>query len=615
MKRALVGLAALSLSAIVVPGTASASTTGPGSATGPGSSSASGSAGKQPVAVGYGGAVSSVDLDASRSGLEVLRQGGNAMDAAVATAATLGVTDPYVAALGGGGFLTYYDARTHRITTFDGRETGPSAMTSTIFIDPRTGQPLPFDQAVTSGLSVGVPGTLAQWDLALRRFGSRPLSRLLRPAIAVARHGFTVGQEFHDQDVQNQARFADIVPTRELMLPGGAPPPVGSTFRNPDLADTYQQIARHGIGWFYDGPVARDIAATVQHPPVDPAAKRVVRPGVLKASDLASYRAIQQPPTHVTYRGLDVYGPPPPASGGSTVGEALNILENFHLSGPDRVQALHDYLEASRFAYADRNAYVGDPAYVHVPLGTLLSKSFARTRACLINPAKAATSPVLPGRLHGTCPGKASAGGTPTPYEGQSTTSLATTDRRGDVAIYTLTIEQLGGSALTVPHRGFILNNEMTDFSFTPSTPAGYPDPNLPQAGKRPRSSIAPTLVLRGGRPYFGVGSPGGATIITTVLQILLNRIDFGMTLPQAVDAPRASQQNKATTYTEQPFIDLYGTGLEAKGQNFALYPGSPPGVIGAATGVEFLGGGKVEAVAEVTRRHGGSALVVHPAS
>ena len=599
MKRAFLGLAAVSLSVFVVPGTASA--TAPAME-------------KKPVAIGYGGAVSSVDLDASKSGLEVLKRGGNAMDAAVATAATLGVTSPYVAALGGGGFITYYDARTHRVYTFDGREKGPAAMTSTIFIDPATGKPLPFDQAVTSGLSVGVPGTLAQWDLALHRFGSRDLGRLLQPAIHVAKHGFTVNQEFYNQTALNADRFKDIVPTRQLFLPNGAPPPVGSTFRNPDLAHTYEEIAKHGVGWFYRGPLAGEIANVVQHPPVDPAATRVVRPGVMKASDLGSYRADEADPTHVTYRGLDVYGMAPPSSGGSTVGEALNILENFPLSSADRVQALHDYLEASRLAYADRGAYVGDPAYVQVPLSTLLSKDFAKSRACLIDPNKAATSPVAPGKLDGHCPGKPATGGQALPYEGPETTNLVAADKWGDVAEYTLTIEQFGGSAITVPHRGFLLNNEMTDFNFVPSTPAGYPDPNLPAAGKRPRSSIAPTIVLKDGKPVFAVGSPGGSTIITTVLQILLNRIDFGMTLPQAIEAPRATQRNTPTTFAEQAFLDAYSAGLQAKGQSLAIYPGPPVGSIGAATGVEFLGGGKLEAVAEAVRRHGGSALVVDPA-
>lgn len=567
---------------------------------------------KQPVAVGYGGAVSSVDLDASKAGVEVLRQGGNAVDAAVATAATLGVTEPYVSAIGGGGYFTYYDARSHKVYTFDGRETGPAKMTKDFFIDPKTGKPLSFDEAVTSGLSVGVPGTLATWDSALRRFGSRRLGSLLQPAIKVAKKGFTVDQEFVDQTTINEARFKDIVPTRELFLPGGKPPVVGSTFRNPDLAGTYQQIAEKGLGWFYGGELGKEIANTSQHPPVDPAATRNVRPGVVRSSDLAHYKVIPRDPTHVDYRGLDVYGMAPSSSGGSTVGEALDIMRQFDLKDP--VEALHVYLEASKLAYADRGAYVGDPAYSDVPLKTLLSDRFARSRACLIKPDRALTPPVAPGDLNGAGCSAPSGAGQRLPYEGPQTTHLVATDKWGNVVSYTLTIEQFGGSALTVPHRGFLLNNEMTDFNFASSTPPGFTDPNLPAAGKRPRSSMSPTIVLKNGRPLLAVGSPGGSTIITTVLQILMNRIDLGMTLPEAVEAPRATQRNTAQTAAEQAFIDKYGTALKAKGQDLILFPGPPAGVIGSATGLEFLGGGKVEAVAESLRRHGGSALVAVPA-
>src|SRR3569833_1531985 len=262
---------------------------------------------KEAVADGFGGAVSSVDLDASTAGVEVLRQGGNAVDAAVATAATYGSVTPRVAAIGGGGYFTYYDARSRKVYTFDGRETGPAKMTKDFFVDPQTGKPLPFADAVTSGLSVGVPGTLATWDSALRRFGSRRLGSLLRPAIKVAKKGFTVDQEFVDQTTLNEARFKDIVPTRELFLPGGKPPAVGSTFRNPDLAGTYQQIAKKGLGWFYGGELGKEIANTSQHPPVDPAATRNVRPGVVRSSDLAHYKVIPRDPTHVDYRGLHVY--------------------------------------------------------------------------------------------------------------------------------------------------------------------------------------------------------------------------------------------------------------------------------------------------------------------
>ncbi|WP_433325237.1 gamma-glutamyltransferase [Spirillospora sp. CA-294931] len=569
-----------------------------------------------PTAVGYGGAVSTVDIDASRTAIDVLRRGGNAMDAAVAAAATLGVTEPYVAGIGGGGFMVYYDARSRRVHTYDGRETAPRAMGEKAFIDPATGRPLPFPEAVTSGLSVGVPGTLAQWDRMLDRFGTRKLSTLLRPAIGVADRGFTVDREFHDQTRANAARFKDIVPTRELFLPGGGPPAVGSTFRNPDLAATYRAISRHGTGWFYRGALAREVVDTARRPPVDPSSTRNVRPGLIEGGDMARYRAEVRDPTRVSYRGLDVYGMAPPSSGGSTVGEALNLLRNVKLPKDDPGRALHHYLEASRFAYADRNRYIGDPGQVSVPLKEILSSGFARERACLIDPARAATSPVPPGSPDGDyqdCP-KPSAAPRALPHEGAQTTHLNVTDKHGNVASFTMSIEQLGGSALTVPGRGFLLNNELTDFSLAPPAD-GTPDPNLPAPGKRPRSSMAPTLVLEDGRPLLAVGSPGGSTIITTVLQILVNRLDLGMDLPAALAAPRATQRNTPATFGEQAFIDRYGPALQARGHVVRLFvEQGPEAVIGAATGLEFLGAGRVQAVAEPVRRHGGSALVVRPA-
>jgi gamma-glutamyltranspeptidase/glutathione hydrolase len=573
---------------------------------------------KEPVAVGYGGAVSTVDFDASKAGLSILRQGGNAADAAVAAAAALGVTEPFSSGLGGGGYFVYYDARHHSVTTIDGRETAPAAFTERTFLDP-SGTPYPFATAVTSGLSVGVPGTPATWQTAARRFGSKPVAQLLQPAIRIAERGFTVDQTFADQVAQNAARFARFTSTSALYLPGGAPPAVGSTFRNPDLARTYRQLARQGLSSFYTGPLAARIAATAQHPPLVPGAPAGPA-GVLKASDIARYRAIQRTPTKVGYRGLDVYGMPPSSSGGTTVGEALNILENEPLGRLDRAQALHYYLEASRRAYADRNRYIGDPAYLgpsgRSAMRQLLSQGFADERFCTIDPRHASPGPVPPGapdgRYHPSCATLTHPSGRPASgdHEGLSTTHLVTTDRWGDVASYTLTIEQTGGNGMVVPGRGFLLNNELTDFDFAPLTP-GVPDPNLPAAGKRPRSSMSPTIVLRHGRPLLAVGSPGGATIITTVLQTLVNRIDFGYSLPDAIAAPRASQRNQTSGKGEAEPAFLaspVGQELQARyGQQFTSVA-----EIGAATGLEFLGHGLVLAAAEPVRRGGGSALVVH---
>jgi gamma-glutamyltranspeptidase/glutathione hydrolase len=567
---------------------------------------------KQPVAEGYGGAVSTVDLDASRAGLAVLGSGGNAVDAAVAAAAALGVTEPYSAGIGGGGFFVYYQASTGRVFTIDGRETAPQAMGPTAFIDQATGLPLPFADAVTSGLSVGVPGTPATWAAALRRWGTIGLGRALAPAIEVAQRGFVVDSTFQQQTASNAARFAHFTSTAELFLPDGQPPALGSLFRNPDLARTYALLAGQGMDYLYRGPLAGEIVRTVQQPPLVPGDPYNARPGLMETSDLAAYRAIDRAPTHVGYEGLDVYSMAPPSSGGTTVGEALNILSHFGLSAADVVQSLHYYLESTRLAFADRNRYVGDPDQVDVPTAELLSTGFAGERACLIDPLHAATSPVPPGSPDGDYQACAAAAGSGSAgsAEGPSTTSLVTADRWGNVVAYTLTIEQTGGSGIVLPGRGFLLNNELTDFNFAP-TQGDAADPNLPGPGKRPRSSMSPTIVLRDGQPFLAAGSPGGATIITTVLQILLNRLDLGMSLPQAIAAPRASQRNVATDTgeAEPAFLTQYGAALAAYGQKFTVNP-----EIGAATGLEFLGGGRLLAAAEPVRRGGGSALVLRPA-
>ncbi len=575
----------------------------------------------QPVAVGSGGAVVSDTIQSTQAGLDVLRRGGTAADAAVAVASTLGVTDPFVAGIGGGGYLVYYDARTHRITTIDGRETTPASANQNLFIDPSTGKPFAFPTAVTSGLSVGVPGTLMTWQRALDQWGNFSLAQDLKPAEQVAEQGFPVTAHYREQDRENAFRFTQFSSSNALYLENGQLPAVGSTISNADLADTYRQIGRQGVGALYGGDIGADVVNAVHNLPLAPGATLVPRPGYLQLSDLAGYRAPDKAPTHVNYRGYDVYGMGPSSSGGMTVGESLNILSNFNLAAEPRTEALHDYLEATRLAFADRNRYIGDASFVNVPEQQLLSTTYGADRACSINQGKAATSPVAPGNPYDPTCVSASASAASQPNDGAATNHFVVTDKWGDVVSYTNTIEEIAGSAIVVPHRGFLLNNELTDFDFTPLQ-AGVPDPNLPQAGKRPRSSMSPTIVLHNGKPFLAIGSPGGATIITTVLQILLNRIDFGMTLPQAIAAPRASQRNGAQTQAEPDFLTEPTTpGLQALGQSFYINSTSPlnpsiqiPPTIGIAAGLEFLGGGKVLAAGEPLRAGGTSAGVVHPA-
>jgi gamma-glutamyltranspeptidase/glutathione hydrolase len=574
-------------------------------ALGVGASAHVGSGTGPPTATGSGGAAATVERLATQAAIDTLRRGGNAVDAGVAAAAVLGVTEPFSCGIGGGGFMVVYRPENGKVTTVDHREAAPAAMHPQSFFE--NGAPLPFNDARYSGLSVGVPGTVEGWDHALKRYGTMTLAEVLGPAIHVAEHGFVVDQVFHDQTQANRDFFDDVPATAALFLdPDGTPRDVGTVFRNPDLAATYRLIADRGARAFYRGPLAAALVDTVRHPPVAPTANHTWRPGVMTMSDLHHYKAEKRDPTHVTYRGLDVYGMGPPSSGGSTVGEALNILEGYPLSTMTREAALHRYVDASRYSFADRGAYLADPDFFDVPLRGLLSKEFAATRRALIT-ERAATHPAAPGDPYpfdgrGRRSGAGHASVTST-VPG-STTHLTVSDRAGGVVSYTFTIESTGGAGLVVPGYGFLLNNELTDFDFGSTT-----HPNRVEGGKRPRSSMSPTIVLRDGSPFLAVGSPGGSMIITTVLQVLLDRIDLGLTLPQAIADPRASQRNTPTTVGEPAF----NSGADAAALRLRGHTFSQTAEIGAVTAIEFLGGGRVLAAAEPTRRGGGSAMVESP--
>jgi len=555
------------------------------------------------TATGTGGAAATVDTLATQAAVDTLRGGGNAVDAAVTAAAVLGVTEPFSSGIGGGGFMVVYRASDGKVTTIDGRERAPAAMRPDSFWENE--RPLPFNDARFSGLSVGVPGTVETWDEALSRYGTISVADALQPAIRVARNGFVVDQTFFDQTQQNVDYFDDVPSTAALYLDGdGTPHDVGTVFRNPDLASTYERIAHLGPKGFYRGAVADALVETVQHPPVSPMANHTWRAGLMTIRDLRAYLALERAPTHVGYRGLDVYSMGPPSSGGSTVGEALNILKGFPLSSMTREAALHYYLEASRFSFADRNTYLADSDYFAVPLSGLLSDGFAATRRALIT-STAATSPVSPGDPYPfNGGGGAAAAATSTDTQPRTTTHITTADRWGNVVSYTFTIESTGGAGMVVPGFGFLVNNELTDFNYDSLT-----HPNRVEGGKRPRSSMSPTIVLQDGNPLLALGSPGGSTIITTVLQILIDRLDLGLMLPQAIADPRLSQRNTSSTQVEPAFLTtLEATALSARGHVFSTTP-----EIGAATGIEFLGGGQLLAAAEPVRRGGGSAMVVSP--
>ena len=567
-------------------------------------------ASEPPTSIGRGGAAATVDRLATQAATDTLRRGGNATDAAVTAAAVLGVTEPFSCGIGGGGFMVSYDARAREVTTNDHRERAPRAMRPDAFFE--NGAALASNAARYSGLSVGVPGTVRGWARELRAHGTISLAEALAPAIRVARRGFVIDATFAAQTQENLDYFDDVPATAELFLdPDGTPRDVGTVFRNPDLAHTYELIAQRGARAFYRGPIADTIVQTVQSPPVAATANHVFRPGVMDARDLRTYTAPWRPPVHSTYRGVDVFGMGPPSSGGSTVAEALNILEGYDLGALSRADALHLQLEATRLAFADRGEFVADPDFHDVPLAGLISKDFAATRRALIGET-AAASPVAPGDPSafedgaGNRAGEASA----TSTRVGTTTHITVADKRGDVVSYTFTIESTGGSGLVVPGYGFLLNNELTDFNFDSTT-----HPNRVEGGKRPRSSMAPTIALRDGRPWLGIGSPGGSTIITTVLGILVERIDRGSTLPAAIAAPRASQRNTATTVAEPAFSESpEAAALAARGHQFSpALMASGAREIGAATGIEFLTRHGLLAAAEPVRRGGGSALVVRP--
>jgi gamma-glutamyltranspeptidase / glutathione hydrolase len=559
---------------------------------------------KTPVATGSGGAVATISDQASQSAMTILNKGGNAIDAAVAAAATLGVTDPYSCGIGGGGFMMIYVAKEKRVITIDHRETAPASVTPALFQE--NGKEMEYESAKVAGPAVGVPGTVRGWHDALSRYGTMSFKQVLAPAIDAANKGFPVTEHFHQMTVKHEKKLGAFTSASALYLKNGKALPVGTIIKNPDMARAYKEISARGQKAFYAGPMARAIVAAVNTPPVTPGMR--IRGGAMTLADLANYESRIRQPVRSTYRGYELYGMPLPSSGGVAIAEALNILEAYDLKAMPRASAEHLYLEASRLAFADRNAYLADPEFVEAPVAGLLSKDYAVRRRAQISAQRAG--------------GKVAAGD-PYPFqndvsvplrpqparmlaESAHTTHLTVSDKEGNIVAYTFTIEDWGGSGIVVPGYGFLLNNELTDFDFT------APHPNVPEAGKRPRSSMSPTIVLRNGKPAFTIGSPGGATIITTVLQTIVNHIDFGMPMDRAINAPRLSQRNDATTEVEPGFDGgAQSQALEKMGHKW----GPLVEEIGAANAIVFNADGSVTAVSE-GKRHGiGSALVQRKAN
>jgi gamma-glutamyltranspeptidase/glutathione hydrolase len=570
---------------------------------------------KQPTARGTGGAAATVDVLATQAAVDVLDKGGNAVDAAVAAAGVLGVTEPFSCGIGGGGFMVIRTAK-GKVTTLDGREESPQSMHSNSFFE--NGQPLKFNDARFSGLSAGVPGTPLTWSRALNKYGTISLAKALAPGARVARNGFTVDQTFFNSVDAVKQYFDDIPSTAAIYLdPDGSPKDVGTRITNPGMARTYRIIGRKGTRkGFYTGAVAKAMVAAVTHPPVGPNADHTFRPGLMTAGDLGHYKVPERKPIKSTYRGLTVYGMGPPSSGGTTVAEALNILGGYTPAGSTRTETLHRLLEASRYTFADRGAYLADPSFFDVPVRGLVSGSFADERRALIGD-KAATSPVPAGDPYDNQGSTKPAAATASISREQSTTHLVTADRKGNTVSYTFTIESTGGNAIVVPGYGFLLNNELTDFNFDDKT---FKTPNRPEGDKRPRSSMSPTIIEKDGKPWMSIGSPGGSTIPGTVLQTLVNRIDFKEPLLNAIAMPRVVERNSARGQAEKAFIE------SREGRDLVGVYGHTPFITpddtdtigatpesGATTAIEFRGKHGLIAGGEPVRRGGGSAGVVKP--
>ena len=825
---------------------------------------------QKPTAVGNGGAVATEHPEASEAAISILKKGGNAVDAAIAAAAVQGVTRPFSGGIGGGGVMNIYLEDEDRFLILDHRVESSENFGPDSFINPETGSTYAQSTRTSSGMATGVPSVVKAWEEALRDYGTMSLNEVLQPAIVVAESGFRADENYIRETKENASRFRKFESTIDVYLDeNGEVPEVGTLMKNPDMAKTYRLIAKHGSDIFYEGEIADAIIDTIHNPPVVDGFQGEVLAGNMTMNDLRDYKVITNEATHVQYHGYDVYGPRPVSSGGINIGEILNILEPYNIGDLPQEQALHYFLEASRYAFADRRAYLGDPKYMDIPMVGLLSDGFATERRRLIKDDRATVGQVAPGnpwpyekdpnkepdppsdkeysfyydfsgadgdpwdkhaffridsipskhpyessfsiednkgkiQLNPREQGRASdygrvspnmeaikdsellirfkfnelgsdqrlrlwlksdvwGSGSSFPVNGygvelnaktkllslisrkgssstnfgrvetaltddwhslrlrvhgdqvsvrlwndnleepkewdlvhqltenqqidneygnfllsainfdynkgnnifideitvnnlsdvspeledqdldkqtdepkvednsnlqledpqeegsdlldeempeESTIHLSVSDRDGNIVSYTSTIVSIGGNGIVVPGYGFLLNNALSGVTGTQS-----PDnPNYPKPRFRSLSSMAPTIVMRDGEPVMTAGAPGSATIITTVAQVIINKLDFGMTLPEAIEAPRLSQRNNldAMTEYENVFEDKYGTvinDLLAMGHTFK--PNNQVQGIGSVTGIEFLSDGQARAAAEPIRRGGGSAMAI----
>lgn len=470
---------------------------------------------------GTAGVVATESPAAARVGRDVLAAGGNAIDAAAATVFALGVARPQSCGIGGGGFMVYRSPG-GKVRALDFRETAGAAMNTNSLSGPG------LHKTFTGHLTVGVPGTLAGMASALDRFGTISLADAMAPGARIAQNGFRVPTSLSGAMARRAKDIALFPAAAAQYLKNGAPYAPGDVLRQPALARSYRLIMRRGIAALYGGPLAKRIVRDMRAP-----RPQTKDPGLLTVKDFAAYKPLWRVPVHTTYRGRDVYGAPPATSGGTTMLEMLNILEGYDLKamGEGSAQAITAISEAQKIAWADRGAYLADPAFVRQPVAQLLSKDYAAQRRAQIDLTRAQT--FLPGAV-GAMGDIGRAGADFNPHG--STTHVDVIDAQGGAVSVTCTIEQEFGSAVVAPGTGFLLNNELTDFS-APGTA------NEPAPGKRPRSSINPTIVVQGKTPVLVAGAAGGSTIIMGPTLAVIDTIDFGMTLPQAVDAERFDDQ------------------------------------------------------------------------
>jgi gamma-glutamyltranspeptidase/glutathione hydrolase len=520
--------------------------------------------------------IATANPHASQAGLEVLRAGGSALDAAIAAQLVLNLVEPQSSGIGGGAFLLYWDAAAKRIAAYDGRETAPAAARPERFVG-ADGRPIPFAAAVGSGRSVGVPGLLRMLELAHARHGKLPWARLFEPAVRLATEGFPVSPRLHRLIAVDPLLLANEAARAYFFTAAGEPLPVGHVLRNPALGEVLRRVAMEGADAFYRGEIARDIVAAVAGH---------ARPGDLTEQDLTGYRALAREPVCGRYRAHRVCGMPPPSSGGIGVLAILGVLEQFPMRElrPGSAAAVHLFAEAGRLAYADRDHYVGDPAFVPVPSAGLVAPEYLRGRAALVRPERSM------GRANPGMPAGAAAHlGADATLEAEGTSHISVVDAQGNALSMTTTIESQFGSRILV--RGFLLNNQLTDFSLAPEE-NGRPAANRVEAGKRPRSSMAPTLVFAPtGELRMTLGSPGGSAILNYVAKTLVGLLDWRMDIQQAISAPNMGSRNRQTELEKGTALEELAAALQAMAHPVAAIE-LTSGVQGIVVGPRGLVGG-----------------------